>query len=140
MSQVRHSRIALKTRGTGDLCDLSDAAHDAVLESGCREGICTIFVGGSTAAVTTIEFEPGLKHDFPRALAKIAPPDAEYEHNATWGDGNGFSHIQASLLGPSITVPFADGKLLLGQWQQPVLVECDNRGRARDVHFTVIGQ
>ena len=131
--------MALKTRGSGDVLDLSDSAASAVTQSGCQEGICLIFVGGSTAAVTTIEFEPGLKVDFPRALEKFASSTEAYEHNRTWGDGNGFSHVQASLLGPSITVPFQGGKLLLGRWQQPVLVECDNRARQRDVHFTVMG-
>lgn len=97
-------------------------------------------MGGSTAAVTTIEFEPGLQVDFPRALERFASSAEAYEHNRTWGDGNGFSHVQASLLGPSITVPFHEGKLLFGRWQQPVLVECDNRSRQRDVHFTVIGR
>lgn len=109
-------------------------------ESGCRDGLCTIFVGGSTAAITTIEFEPGLKLDLPRTLEKIAPRGEVYEHDRTWGDGNGFSHVRAALLGSSVTVPFAGGKLLLGRWQQPVLVECDNRPRRREVHFTVIGQ
>ena len=130
----------VKTHGDGDIIDLSQPAADAVSDSRVRDGICTIFAVGSTSAITTIEFEPGLKVDLPRILNQIAPRGDEYEHDKTWGDGNGFSHIRASLIGPSITVPVADGHLMLGQWQQPVLIECDNRPRQRTILITVLGE
>jgi len=129
-----------KTKGDGDLIDLSAATHDAVAASKIHDGLCTLFVAGSTAAITTIEFEPGLKADLPRILNRIAPRGEPYEHDKTWGDGNGFSHIRASLIGPSLSIPVADGRPLLGTWQQPVLVECDNRPRQRTVIITVVGE
>jgi secondary thiamine-phosphate synthase enzyme len=134
------SEYKINTQGDGDLIDLSQAVSEFVRSSGLETGICNLFVGGSTAALTTIEFEPGLKQDFPRLLQKLAPREGEYEHNKTWGDGNGFSHVRASLIGPDLTVPIRDGQLVLGTWQQPVLVDCDNRARQRTVYFTAVGE
>jgi secondary thiamine-phosphate synthase enzyme len=130
----------VSTRGDGDLVDLSDAVRDVIRASGVQCGLCSVHVAGSTAAVTTIEYEPGLLKDFPAALEKIASRELEYEHNRRWGDGNGFSHVRASLLGPDLIIPVSGGGPLLGTWQQPVLVECDNRARQRTVHFTVVGE
>ena len=105
-----------------------------------KSGILTVFVPGATAGVTTIEYEPGLVHDLKEAFEKIAPRRGEYMHNARWGDGNGFSHVRASFLGPALTVPFGDKGLTLGTWQQIVLVDFDNRPRTREVIFQFIGE
>jgi secondary thiamine-phosphate synthase enzyme len=111
----------------------------AVNSSGVKTGIVNIFNIGSTAAVGTIEFEPGLRGDMPAILDKLIPPSRDYGHEQTWHDGNGHSHLQATLLGPSLTVPIADGKLVLGIWQQIFHLECDVRGRQRTVLVTVVG-
>jgi len=100
----------------------------------------TVFVAGSTGGVTTIEYEPGLEEDFSRLLEKIAPSNLPYNHDKRWGDGNGFSHVRASLLGPSLTVPFADGRLSLGTWQQIVFVDFDNRPRVRTIVLQFLGE
>ena len=137
---TRHSEISVETKGEGDIIDLSGAVTEFVRSTGIADGTCHIFVGGSTAAITTIEYEPGLLNDFPELLEKLAPRDMDYEHNKRWGDGNGFSHIRASIIGPDITVPIARGAVVLGTWQQPVLVECDNRTRSRVVYLTAMGE
>lgn len=137
---TRTSEISIETRGEGDLIDLTGAVTDFVRETGITSGTCHIFVGGSTAAITTIEYEPGLMQDFPALLQKLAPRELDYEHNKRWGDGNGFSHVRASIIGPDITVPIAGGSVVLGTWQQPVLVECDNRNRSRVVYLTAMGE
>lgn len=121
------------------MLDLTSEVAALVRDSGLAAGIVTIFVPGSTAGVTTIEYEPGLKRDFPEAMERIAPRDKSYFHDATWHDGNGFSHVRASLLGPSLTVPFVNGKLTLGTWQQIVLVDFDNRERHRRVVVHIMG-
>ena len=130
----------LQTRGENDLVDLTAYATEAVAKSHLKSGIANLFVIGSTAALTTIEFEPGLAHDFPAALERIAPKDSHYLHEEKWHDDNGHSHIRASLIGPSLTVPFVDGKLVLGTWQQIVLLECDTRPRDRTITVQVIGE
>jgi secondary thiamine-phosphate synthase enzyme len=137
---IFRSEHKVRTQGDGDLIDLSEATSAFVRSSGLTTGLCNLFVGGSTAALTTIEFEPGLKQDFPRLLQKLAPREGEYEHNKTWGDGNGFSHVRASLIGPDLTVPIRDGRLVLGTWQQPVLVDFDNRPRQRTIYLTAVGE
>jgi len=108
--------------------------------TGLRNGLVTIFVQGSTGAVTTIEFEPGLLQDLPEALERMAPREANYRHEGRWHDGNGRSHVRASLLGPDITIPFVEGKLALGTWQQVVFVELDVRSRSRELIIQVIGE
>ena len=133
-------RRDLNTRGQGDAHDLTNLVAAAVTESGCTAGIATVFVGGSTAAITTIEFEPGAIADLNRALQEIAPREADYRHHLAWGDDNGSSHVRAAIVGPSITVPIADGKLLLGTWQQIALVELDTRPRKREIVVQVIGE
>jgi secondary thiamine-phosphate synthase enzyme len=137
---VRHQELRLSTRGDGEMLDLTDHVAKSVRQAGVHDGIVTVFVPGSTAAVTTIEFEPGLEQDFPAALERFAPRDIDYAHDQTWHDGNGHAHVRASAVGPSLTVPVAGGKLVLGTWQQIVLVDFDNRSRERRVVVTVIGE
>lgn len=130
--------LEVPTENEGELIDLTRAVNGHVRELP-GEGVLHLFVMGSTAALTTIEFEPGLvKHDFNAMLDKVAPADGAYDHEATWNDDNGHSHLRASLLGPSISVPYSNGKLMLGQWQQIVLCEFDTRPRRRQIVATVL--
>lgn len=131
--------IVVKSIGEGDMIDVTEQTSKAIEQSKIKDGIVTVFVSGSTAAVTTIEYEPGLRKDFPRMLSKIVPSDIEYEHEKMWHDGNGHSHVRASIIGPSITIPFKDGKMMLGTWQQVVLVEMDTRQRERKIILQIIG-
>ncbi len=125
----------------GDIIDISREVTDAVRKSGLKSGLVHLFVQHSTAALTTIEYEPGALSDLRRALSVIAPDDADYAHNARWGDGNGRSHVKAALVGPSLTLPFSAGELMCGTWQQVVLLELDvNAGRERTVICTVAGE
>ena len=133
-------RLQLKTRGENDVVDITERVQEAVAESGFEAGVTTVFVPGSTAAVTTIEFEPGLAHDFPRMLERLAPKNIAYEHQEAWHDDNGRSHVKASLVGPSISVPFEGGRLTLGTWQQVVFVELDIRPRSREVVVQIVGE
>ena len=119
--------------------DITEQVARAVDSSGVKVGMVNVFNIGSTAAVGTIEFEPGLQRDMPAILNKLIPPSREYGHEQAWHDGNGHSHLQATLLGPSLTVPIADGKLVLGTWQQIFHLECDVRGRQRSILVTVVG-
>jgi|SRR6185436_11616509 secondary thiamine-phosphate synthase enzyme len=133
-------RREVATRGQGDAHDITDLVSDAVGESKCAAGIATVFVVGSTATVTTIEFEPGAVADLNRSLELIAPREADYRHHLRWGDDNGSSHVRAALVGPSLTIPIADGKLILGTWQQVALVELDTRPRKREIVIQVVGE
>jgi secondary thiamine-phosphate synthase enzyme len=132
-------QISIATQGNGDMHDLTDKVAAIVKSSGVEAGTVNVFNVGSTAAVGTIEFEPGLRQDLPAILNKLIPPSRNYEHEQTWHDGNGHSHLQATLLGPSLTVPITEGKLVLGTWQQIFHLECDVRGRQRTVVITVVG-
>lgn len=132
--------IQVSTKGENDVIDITKKTAEAILKSNTKNGIITIFVAGSTAALTTIEYEPGLLSDFPAMLARIAPKNIEYGHEKMWHDGNGHSHVKAALLGPSLTVPFSNGQLILGTWQQIVLVEFDIRRRTRDVVVQIVGE
>jgi secondary thiamine-phosphate synthase enzyme len=132
--------IEINSKGENDMVDITDQTLKAILESKLENGIVTIFVSGSTAAVTTIEFEPGLRTDFPMMLNRIIPKDMEYKHDQTWHDGNGHSHVRASLIGPSLTVPFKDRNLILGTWQQIVFIELDIRSRERRITLQIIGE
>ncbi len=123
-----------------DCVDITDEAQSLTRDSGLEDGVVTIFVSGSTGAITTMEYEPGLLHDLRAALDRQVPREIGYEHNARWRDGNGHSHIRASLLGPSLTVPFSEGKLMLGQWQQIIFVELDVRSRSREIVLQIIGE
>jgi secondary thiamine-phosphate synthase enzyme len=132
--------IQVKSVGEGDVINLTEQTSRIVEECKIVNGIVTVFVSGSTAAVTTIEYEPGLKHDFPAMLSRVAPSNIEYEHDNTWHDGNGHSHVRASLVGPSLTIPFVNGNLLLGTWQQIVLLEMDTRSRRRNIVVQMMGE
>lgn len=138
--QTMQQQISVTTKGHGDMHDITDQVATAVTKSGVMTGIVNIFNVGSTAAIGTIEFEPGLRADMPAILDKLIPPSRNYGHEQAWHDGNGHSHLQATLLGPSLTVPITDGTLILGTWQQIFHLECDVRGRERTVIITVIGQ
>jgi len=137
---VISSGFEINTRGEGDVLDITGNVAELVLASGLEKGTVTVFVPGSTAAVTTIEFEPGLVEDTDELFERIAPSEREYHHNKRWHDGNGHSHVRAALLGPSLVVPFSDGKLLLGVWQQIVLIEFDIRPRSRNIICQIIGE
>ncbi len=131
--------ISVSTKGNVDILDITDDVFRLLRKSNFKSGIVTVFVHGSTAALTTIEYEPGLIEDMKRMLEQVVPQGIEYKHNLRWGDGNGHSHIRASLLGPSITVPFQDNSLMLGTWQQIVFIDLDNRPRSRDIIVQIMG-
>ncbi len=137
---VKTQSMKIETKGETDLIDITRRIENFVKDSGITSGIVTVFVPGSTAGITTIEYESGAIKDFQKAIERIAPKNIHYDHDARWGDGNGYSHIRAALLGPSITVPFSSSRLLLGTWQQIVLVDFDNRSRKRDVILQIIGE
>lgn len=132
--------IKIKTKGELRVANITDEVENIVRESKVKDGIATVFVSGSTAAVTTIEYEPGLLNDFPSMLERIAPKNIAYEHEERWHDGNGHSHVRASLVGPSLAVPFTNKQLMLGTWQQIVLIELDTRSRNRDLVVQIIGE
>jgi secondary thiamine-phosphate synthase enzyme len=132
--------VAVATRGDSDMIDLTARVQDVVRRHGFREGQALVFVSGSTAGLTTVEFEPGLQKDLPAAFERLAPRGMRYAHEETWQDDNGHAHVRASLLGPSLAVPFRDGRLLLGTWQQIVLVDFDTRPRRREVVVQLTGE
>jgi len=136
---VRARTHEISTKGQGDAHDVTDVVAHAVAESDLRAGIVTVFVVGSTAGVTTIEFESGAIHDLNEVFEKLAPRNGEYQHHLRWGDDNGSSHVRAALLGPSVTVPFRDGELMLGQWQQIAVFEFDTRPRRREIVIHIVG-
>lgn len=131
--------LELCTRN-GDIIDISEKVDNAVQECGMKAGIVVIFVPGATGAITTIEHEPGLLQDINTALERIAPEGIDYVHDQRWHDGNGHSHVRASLIGPSLTVPFSAGRLMLGIWQQIVFLELDNRPRKREIILQILGE
>ena len=132
--------IKVSTKGNPDLIDITDKIAAILRDSKLKAGSATIFIVGSTAAITTFEFEPGLVKDIRELYEKLVPSTKRYAHDATWGDANGFSHLRAALQGPSLTVPFDGGKLLLGTWQQVVLAEFDNRPRDREIIVQITGE
>lgn len=136
---VFQEQFARRTRGHGDMHDLTEEVAAIVTRSRIRAGVVHVTNLGSTGAIGLIEFEPGLKKDLPALLDRLMPPSRDYGHEQTWHDGNGHSHLQATLLGQSLTVPISDGQLLLGTWQQIFLLECDTRSRDRTIVVTVIG-
>ena len=137
---VKTKQLSIHTRGEGDILDVTGAVAEAVVETKLKNGIVTVFVPGSTGALTTIEYEPGLLKDFPNMLERIAPKNLVYEHEKRWHDGNGHSHVRASLIGPSLTVPFANGRLTLGTWQQIIFMELDVRSRGRNLILQIMGE
>lgn len=132
--------FSIKTKGFSDIIDITDTVQRIVQESNIRDGIASVFVIGSTASVSTIEHEPALNEDFRDTLEKIASVRMHSRHSATWGDDNGFSHIRATLMGPEITVPFQNHRLILGTWQQIVVIDHDNRPRQRNIFVQVMGE
>lgn len=137
---VETRTLSVETRGFCDLKDLTGTVEGVIRETSVTDGIVTVFVPGATAGVTTIEYEPGAVQDLQERVEAWIPSTTPYHHNARWGDGNGFSHVRAALIGPSLTVPFRDGTLLLGTWQQIVLLDFDNRPRTRRVVVQVMGE
>ena len=137
---VRTTTVNVKTGGEFDIRDLTPLPEKSVVKSGVQEGQASAFVSGSTAAITTIEFEPGLVHDMKQALSRLFPMDIGYKHHEKWGDDNGRSHIRAAFLKPGVSVPVTNGKLMLGKWQQVVLVELDTRPRERQIVLQILGE
>jgi secondary thiamine-phosphate synthase enzyme len=137
---VHKSTISVSSKGFSDVHDLTGGVRRAVSGSRLNDGVVVVFVPGSTAGVTTIEFEGGAVADLKDAIDRIAPRDIRYAHDDRWGDGNGFAHVRAAMMGPSVCVPFTGGELLIGTWQQIVLVDFDNRPRTRDVIVQVVGE
>ncbi len=134
------STIQLRTNGFSDVIDLTSKVVTALSASGLQHGSVTVFVPGSTASITTIEYESGVINDLKKAIERIAPHEIHYDHDSRWGDGNGFSHVRAALLGPSVTIPFDEGQLQLGTWQQIILIDFDNRPRTREVIVQILGE
>jgi secondary thiamine-phosphate synthase enzyme len=132
--------VQLRSSTENDIINVTEQISGALKENELQNGIITVFIAGSTAAVTTIEYEPGLRHDFPKMLSRIAPKDIQYHHDDTWHDGNGHSHVRASLIGPSLTVPFSNGDLILGTWQQIVVIEMDTKPRKRILTLQILGE
>lgn len=137
---VKTLSIPLSTRGNADMLDITGHVYERLAESGLSSGIVTIFCPSSTSGLTTIEYESGALSDLRRLFDEIVDPQRHYDHNARWGDGNGHSHVRAALLKPSLTVPFVDGRLTLGTWQQIVYVDFDNRSRRRELVVQVVGE
>ena len=137
---VKNGSISIKTAARDEVIDVTDKVEELVRASRVKNGLACVFVVGSTAAVTTVEHEPGLVSDMRDAMDRLYPKDVDYEHHQRWGDGNGHSHIRASFVGPSLTVPVVDGQLQLGTWQQIVFMEFDNKPRTRELSVQVIGE
>jgi secondary thiamine-phosphate synthase enzyme len=133
-------KIKLSTKGDTDIVNITGEAASAVLSAGLENGSVNIFVPGSTGSITTVEYEPGLVEDLKAFFEKIAPKSGTYQHNIKWQDGNGYSHVRASLLGPGITVPFIDNKMQLGKWQQIIFIDFDNRPRDREIIIQIMGE
>ncbi len=137
---VKTEHLQIKTRGNSQVINITDAVAGALAGSGLTSGVITLFNVGSTAGLTTTEYEPGLvNHDLKAAFERIAPEGGRYEHEETWHDDNGHSHVRASLLGPSLSVPFVDGQMALGTWQQIILIDFDTRSRTRTVVCQIMG-
>ena len=132
-------KISLQTKGECDIIDITPQVEQQIAEAGIDSGTATLFVAGSTAGITTIEFESGVLSDFKGVWERGVPRNIPYEHDRRWGDGNGYSHVRASLLGASLVVPFSNRKLILGTWQQIILVDFDNRSRSRQIIVQIMG-
>ncbi len=137
---VTTRRLEVQTQGNGDVVDITSRIAKELSNSGMSSGLATVFVVGSTAGVSTIEYEDRLLSDFRDMWDRLVPRNIPYQHSLTWGDGNGHSHVRASMLGPSLTIPFANKKLTLGTWQQVVLVDFDNRPRSREIVLQLLGE
>ncbi len=137
---IATKRISFQTQGHCDIVDITSQVASKIAESEIKDGIVTLFVTGSTAGITTIENESGLLSDFKKMWDRVIPTDIPYAHDQAWGDGNGYSHVRASILGASLTIPFSNGKLSLGTWQQIVFVDFDNRSRTRQIVVQIMGE
>lgn len=140
MSSVVTKELNFRTKGVDDIIDITPRIQGELDKTGLGKGIVTVFVPGSTGAITTIEYEPGLLTDLPALYEKIASKSKSYAHDRTWGDANGYAHLRAALQGASLTVPFSKGKLILGTWQQIVFLEFDNRARQRRIVLQFVGE
>ncbi|MBN1222104.1 MAG: YjbQ family protein [Candidatus Aminicenantes bacterium] len=138
--KIANETLSFATKGYGHMIDVTEHVAEKLAESGMQDGLATVFVPGSTGGFTTIEHESGLVEDFSAMMERLIPQDAHYHHDARWGDGNGFSHVRAALLGPSLTVPFSRGRLSLGTWQQIIFVDFDNRPRSRNIILQFMGE
>ena len=137
---LHHSEIKFNTRGAGDIVDITGELKKAIRESKMISGSVLVFTPSATSGLTTLEYEPGLLKDLPRLMEQLVPSDKAYGHDETWHDGNGFSHLRAALIGPSLTIPFIDRELSLGTWQQVVFLEFDNRARQRRLTVQITGE
>jgi secondary thiamine-phosphate synthase enzyme len=138
---VKTEKLQIKTRGNCEVIDITGQVAGAIGKSGITDGVVTVFNVGSTAGITTTEYEPGLvNYDIAALFERLAPENARYEHEETWHDDNGHAHVRASLLGPSMSVPIVDGEMMLGTWQQIVLIDFDTRSRTRTVVCQIIGE
>jgi len=135
-----HEFLKFSTRGEVDIIDLTERVREVIKNSGIKNGTALVFAPGATAAISTIEYEPGLLEDFPAALERLFPKDMVYQHHLRWHDGNGHSHCRATMLGPDLTVPVIDGEAVLGTWQQIIFIELDNKPRDRKVVVQVTGE
>ena len=138
--EVKTGSFKVETAGFGDILDITGQVQMGLSESSLLDGNVTVFVSGSTAGLTTIEYEPGAVDDLKKAIERQAPTNLHYAHDAKWGDGNGFSHVRAALMGASLTIPFLAGKIQLGTWQQIILCDFDNRARTRNILIQMIGE
>lgn len=138
--EIETYSISVSTRGNCEIVDITDKVSELIINNNFNEGNVLLFAGGSTAGITTIEYEPGLLKDYPKFFERIAPVNINYEHDNTWYDGNGHSHIRAAIQGASLTVPFSKGIVLLGTWQQIIFVDFDNRSRKREITVQVTGK
>jgi secondary thiamine-phosphate synthase enzyme len=138
--EIRTTKFSQKTSGFCDIIDITGRISDEIARRKIMRGLVTLFVPGSTAALTTIEYEPGLVQDLKELVEKLAPSTRRYHHDDRWGDDNGFSHVRASLFGPSMAIPIEDGRAVLGTWQQIVLLDFDNRPRTREIIIQLIGE
>jgi secondary thiamine-phosphate synthase enzyme len=137
---VETDTISLSTKGFSDVIDITNKVTKIVEQSGIQIGLVNVFCSGSTGSITTIEFESGVINDLKKAIEKIVPSNIPYEHDKRWGDGNGFSHVRAAIMKPSLTVPIIKGKMALGTWQQIVFIDFDNRGRDRKILVQIVGE
>ena len=138
--EIETYSISISTKGNCDIVDITDKVGNLIVNNDFIEGNVLLFAGGSTAGITTIEYEPGLLKDYPKFFERIAPTSINYEHDNTWHDGNGHSHIRAAIQGASFTVPFSKGRMLLGTWQQIIFVDFDNRSRKREIVVQITGK
>jgi len=137
---VYNDTININSKGENDIIDITENVQKVINKSELKEGICLVYVAGSTGTLSTIEYEDGLKHDFPKILDKIAPKNQEYKHHLTWGDDNGRSHCKATLMGSSLSVPFQNSKIIHGTWQQLIFMELDTRPRNRKLIVQLVGE